>query len=433
MLRACTNDLVMNQTQNFYGFVFSDDFDTSQAMEICDFMKDVTTGCCNVVRTSYCYDGVEIPVLVMGSNATAYCKEDVAKLLDGTAIRCQLSDAKLTSMHQRVAFNDNAQRVFPITIGIKTGRKEYQMWDECPFYVYILSHRCILFVANPFPVLMARNEFFQHRDYKIPYGRVRREKLKTYLDNIEKRQALYVQEIGNMFDSFAKIAKEDGLIYGSNQTFGIVGYALIAGTKEDLATQERGLFPYKKTDDNYFVRFSNEELDTIERDNNEYNRKTAIVKPRLAAIRNLLREKGLTYTIISEHKIVFDKKTNNDLDYMVWMNAQMSDGANYGWFDEKDFIDWLNMDGIIPFPTTKINHFGEILEKLSDGFYHYRGVKPKTKPTCDGNYDADGLFVVDGKEVLLTIDEIKEKIQEISPIIRFTKEDFEKVVKNLTC
>jgi hypothetical protein len=256
---------------------------------------------------------------------------------------------------------------------------------------------------------------------------------------MEERRAAYLEEFDTIFSKFETMANENGFVVGSGSMFLNTGYLVLVGTKEDSKNcLDRYLFPYS-TNNSCITRKTNEELDKIEKEKIEYERKCAIVNKRLDFIEELLKESGLRYTVISRNKIQFDK--NNV--YSTWMNAQAYDDASFGWYTEQDFIDWLNMEGKIPFNRAQVNYFGKMLERVSNGDYIFVGLETDTseksrKLSIYDNCKSVGIFKQKGQKSKETIDlnKIKEIIETYEPIVKYTMDDFERdfnALHKLTC
>lgn len=422
MTRANGECLVVNDSVGVYGFMFSPDFDTSQQMYISRFIKNFYSKENEIVKTSYEYNGLTIPILLMGKKAKSFIDkidEIVRPNIDFT-----FAERDVTNINEMksATFGEHF-------VNVELDGNNYYMCTKKNFFVYVYDADCLAFVLNPYVYICEENELMQNKKYIDGYMRLKGHKCyaKSYLDNMIKRRAAYLKEFDNIFSKIETMANENGFVVGSGSMFLNTGYLVLVGTKEDSKNcLERDLFPYS-TKDSCITRKTNEELDKIEKDKIEYERKCAIVDKRLDFIEKLLKEKGLHWTIISRGKINFDE---NDV-YSTWMNAQAYDDAAYGWYKEQDFIDWLNMEGKIPFKRGQVKYFGKMLEEVSNGQYIFVGYEPiekSSKLSVYDDYDVVGIFKQKDNKNKTHLDllKIKEIIETYTPIVKYTMEDFER-------
>ena len=113
------------------------------------------------------------------------------------------------------------------------------------------------------------------------------------------------------------------------------------------------------------------------------------------------------------------------------MNAQISDEAHYGWFEEEDFINWINMEGRIPYKKAQIKYLSVTLERLSKKEYSFEEIIPKDKKDSSfEDFECVSKFMKNGTEITLDIDDIKEILNnEFGGIKKYTLKDFEKTLK----
>ena len=406
------------------GFIFSPDFDTSQEMAISKFMKKFYARENDIVKTSITYNDLVVPVILMGSNAKKY-EQNKEYYLTPNMVDVYFSYSKRDIWNTK----EMLLKRFSVHFDKMTlDGKEYLLGDKNLFIVEVFHDDCIAFILNPYVYLFEEDELIQKEGYKEGYMNLRKgsEIKNKYISNMSVRRQTYIKEFDNIFSNFVTNAKKNGFVIGAEKLFLRSGYLILTGTKEDSKISlNKKIFPYHE-DENQLVRYTKKEIKQIEKEKAEYKKKCEIVRKRIEVLETLLKEKNLTYTVISDYNISF--KDNGS--YSVWMNAQVYDDAHSGWYTEQDFIDWLNMEGKIPYKRKKTKYFAKMLEEVSEGkytFIKYEIVGDKKVSNYD-DYDMVAIFKVKGLKKYQSYDlnTMKEKIEEIKPIEKYTLFDFEK-------
>lgn len=432
MTTANYEGLISNEILDIYGFIFSPDFDTSQQMYIAKFMKSIKEGDCKVSQIIYKYKKMEIPIILMGKNVSEEMKlyiekyffEELESIFSREESRSRNTD-KLKDYNSYL----NSGNLLKMKIGTENLLIREKDWFICK----IFSDETILFIANPFIPIFKEDEVMKNLKYReYYYSKLKGYKkyINAYSSNIENRQNLFLNELKKTFSKFnEKINNGDGFVIGNMSLFLKNGYAVISGSKKDSDTCfKRNVFPFK-TKNGIIDRLSEEEIDSKIRERKEYKLKCSKVEKRLNLMEKLLKERDLSWTIISKNDIRFDEESGN---YKTWMNAQVCDNAHFGWFEESDFINWINMEGKIPFKRAQINYLSRKLEELSNKTYCLKEIYPKNpkKSSSFDDYDCLAKFIKDNKELVLDIDSIKEIIEsDLGGLKKYTLEDFEKDLK----
>lgn len=423
MRKANAEMIVADSTNNVQGFIFSPDFDTSQEMDLSDFMHSLRQGEYKAVFKTYKYKGVDIPVVLFGNRSDldddrfkSIIKSNIY-LIDWQ-INGNLDVERLTRDNARMSCSE-------ITFD---DDEVYLIQDKDQFFCFV-EHDLVIFVANPFPCIFKKNEVLQDKKYKEnKHVRLKgyASCIESYADEIKTRQDMFRKDVSELFKKFVEEDACTKLVIGTANLFLKRGYVLLMGSERDhKICFDKRLFPYKSVD-NKLIRYSDEEINQIEKERDEYERKCKIVDERILAIEKLLKDNGLTYTVISRGKINFKE----DGSWSTWMNAQIYDDAAYGWFGEQDFLDWLNCTGKIPFKRGNVRRLSKILCEVSNSEFEFDGLTPVDKKNCSmyDNYDVVANFNHNGKKVTLNIDEVKNEIERFGGYKIYTTDDIEKLL-----
>lgn len=427
MTRANANFLISNEKEKIGGFLISPDFDTSQQMDIGNFIKNIYNRQIDVRMINYEFDKIEIPVLLMGTDIDCHIKScsNYIKQYDYLF--------ELNKNHSR---NYNELKNPKTTLSccnLKIDKFDYLVESKDMFFCFVYSSELLIFVLNPYKIIFNQDEVYHNKEYKTENCGIRlkgyQSIVQSYKYNIADRQIAYLKEMSYFFAKFERTFKINGPVVGECSMFLNHGFLIAAGTEWDSKTcLDRKIFPYKQ-ENGTLTRRTEEEIDKIEEEQNEYNKKCEVVKKRLDVIEEMLKSQKKTYTIISKRDIKF----NSDGNYEVWMNAQVSDGAHYGWFTEQDFIDWMNMSGPIPFKRERIRYFGTILEKYSNGNYKFLEIKYTDSNKKFSSYDdrdCVGVFQLWDNVITLNADEIENLIDLIEPLLKYSVNDIENALKS---
>ena len=157
------------------------------------------------------------------------------------------------------------------------------------------------------------------------------------------------------------------------------------------------------------------------------NNCSSVAMPLLATGNNRF-PRGMSLDLAVEVATKYIDKLDDFTVYIV-----VYDDASFGWYTEQDFIDWLNMEGKIPFNRAQVNYFGKMLERVSNGDYVFVGLETDTseksrKLSIYDNCKSVGIFKQKGQKSKETIDlnNIKEIIETYEPIVKYTMDDFER-------
>lgn len=425
MRKARTELLISNNKEGIKGIMFSPDFDTSQEMDVSKIIQWLDNGNYKACYNTIAIEGVDVPVLTIGNRADV----DVKYLTTGiNSYDYFYKSAKEHSLDTNYLINDNHRfNVCDITFDNK---QSYLIQEDKQFFIFIESDLLVV-VCNPFPIILKSEEILENKKYrKNAYVRLKGYPniVKSYADNIKKRQKMYIEEVSCIFKSFADNTGEN-LVIGTANLFLSCGHVLLLGTLKDHKTCfEKDIFPYKVVDGK-LIRYTDEEVSNLILEKQEFDQKSEIAKNRIIAIEELLAKNNLTYTVISKSKINFDK----DGRWKTWMNSQKDDNANFGWFCEQDFLDWINCEGSIPFKRQNAIRLAKRLENFSNGALYFDSIKPvNTKISMFDDYDVNIIFKVENKKVVMTLDEVRKLIDSICPLNKITTTDIDKIVNKAT-
>lgn len=419
MSKARTEGFINDCSLGIKGFLFSPDFDTSQSMRISEMMKSMKKQNCIAEYHEIEFMKMNLPVVIIKEKD---CYIDFKDFLKNYKKHFQHVLNTSRSYSLDINFLQKNMKSFMLS-GIND--ELFLIPNNEVFICEVLSNDFLIFIGNPFVVIGKEDEFIQNPKYKS-FCNMKLKRTKkasnSYKDNIEERQNILLKNLKNIFKTFVEDSSKNGFVIGTMSLFLNSGYAIIVGSKEDnVVCFKKDVFPYGTYNEYNIYRYTKSEIDNIILERKQYEEKRKKAEKRILFIESKLRDLGYSWTIISKNRISFEGN-----DYKTWMNAQDYDKAKAGWYSEDDFIDWINMEGSIPFKSEQINHFARILENISSD-YKLLDIIPEK--TCYGDCGGIAKFDVNGKEEILSLGDVKDIIYNISPIKKYTKDDFEKEFK----